>query len=471
MVSTNPTNTALHLMEIDVDALIADVQSKRKTPAKGDKKTNREKVYDPRGNLHCFNLGASKPVFDPKGKFMLKEYTKDETYMLDFAGGVFNTTTVQLYFEYNGVKHQMPNSHAVLRVLEDGKFNILTDGVTRDFNTMSYKDIIRIPEVATMTIEDGDKKVEKEVPFEIDLSTFDGPDGNNVVRDALQTQKRFEDRDFNENPKILVKDILAPHSCHVWQYAKQMNFNYLLFTFYPDATRPEEPYNAYLDISSSLDGSASTKYSLMIERQGVAPVVMVHTLAENMLHMDDNVVASVKRTSNMAQNAKVLHRAVMEALKGATLFESMLNAMSMTSPSTQADMGEYITKVFDINILDQGQGKRNIGTMEKILATTVDKAYGQKKKPQTWLDIYTGVMCWLFFDRQVNNLPNDEEGTLQSIEKLLYKLLVENDKAIIKAWKVLHTPNVGDDGKPLIFMKLENPTLMDAESLGRRTAA
>jgi len=424
-INTNVNNTG-----IDLQALLKNVQNKRTNAKAVPTETQREKVYDPHGNSHAFQFGSSPAWWDRKGKAILPKFNADPVYLLEKAGGNFDTEKVTLGYFSDGQWVELDNARGVIRTDRKGTSAVLTSNVTREYNTMSYRDIVKLPEF--LRDEDGSK-----VPFEIDLNDFER-NGQNPVRDMLQDQEQFSKRDLNDNPKVLLGDLLTPWGCSVWQNGRQLTFQYLVGNIFPNVNDKKDKYEVYLTIMSSMDGTAATKFFLTIQRV-VCKNTNAHAIANGWMPIANSqkLQQSIKRTANMADNLPNWHRSMLEVLTGSAAFQRAFTNLSNRPITNMADVGDCVQEVFKLDLEAKGQGKRGMGTFERVLQTMLNPMYGQTDRATNWLEVYNGLTAYITHERQVNNLPDGDEGNRQREEKLAYKIQVENDDKIAKAWNVV----------------------------------
>lgn len=443
---------------LNLDNLLRDLQDKKVTKTNDDE-SGREKVYDPHGNRHTFQYGTKKVYWDPEGKAILPEFTTDPLVFLNNSGGDFNVEKAPTSYFLNGEFHLIPNSRTIVRVDADGTHSVLTDGVTKDYNTTPYRDIIRLPDVLkidTGTKDANGNQVFSERPFAIDLNDFDIEEtGDNPVRDFLQQQDKFSGIDLNDHPKVMVSDLLTPWGCSVWQNGKQLTFQYKIGSMSPNTLDSDDKYDVYLTIMSSLDGTVSTKFFLTIVRV-FCKNTNAHAVAQGWMKLSeqDKLKQSIKRTSKMQEHQQRWYLSMMESLSGSVEFLNAFKRLSRTRLKSQADFGEVVTKLFKIDLEAKGQGKRGKSTFERVIMTMRDPKYTNDPNIENWLQLYNGLTAYIQHGRQVNNLPDGSEGERQREEKLQYKLMVERDTTLAESWKMVQQ-YAGFDSHEMVKMTID----------------
>lgn len=404
---------------IDLTGMLANIQAKRATK-KGDVEVQREKVYDPDGNSHAFQHGSAKAWWDPNGKSILESFDRDPLTLLTRAGGNFTVEKVSTGYQYNGNWIELDNQKAIIRTDKVGAPAVLTSNVTKEFNTMSYANIVKIPDLV------------------VSLDDFEDENGENPVRDMLQNQEHFSDQDLLQNPNVELSDLLIPWGCSVWQNGKQLTYQFKVGDIHPNVLDNTDRYEVYLTITTSMDGTAATKFFLTIVRV-VCKNTNAHAHAQGWapLSRNEKLRQSIKRTANMKDNLDKWHSSMVEVLTGSLQFQKAFKALSQKKPVNQGQIANYISKVFSLDLNNEGRGKRDKGTFERVLSTMLNPAYGQSGSVNSWLDIYNGVTAYIQHGRQVNNLAEGERGNQQREEKLAYKLLVEEDTLLSTAWSTI----------------------------------
>lgn len=399
---------------IDLSNMISEIAEKR--ALKKDSEIIRERVYDPNGNSHAFQFGAPPAWWDREQRANLDHFSKDPLVLLDAAGGNFTVEKVPTGYFLNGQWIELENQRAVVRTDKKGSAAVLTSSVTKEFSDVPYSRLIQIPDMA------------------LDVSDFEDPS----IRAFVQEQM---DQDLSSNPKINLSDILTPWGCSVWQNGKAITYQYKAGEITPNPEDVDDRYECYLTITSSLDGTMATKFFLTIIRV-VCRNTNAHAHAQGWANLSNNekLRQSLKRTGKMEQHLANWYRSVVEVLYGSQRFANAYSALAkkqFKSISDQKRLAEYICNVFDLDLEKSGRGNRDKATFQKVLEFSMNSDYGQQPRITNWLEAYNGVTAYIQHGRQVNNLAEGEEGVKQREEKLSYKLLVEQDDILSRAWSLV----------------------------------
>lgn len=399
---------------IDLSNMISEIAEKR--ALKKDSEIIRERVYDPNGNSHAFQFGAPPAWWDREQRANLSHFNKDPMVLLEAAGGNFSVEKAPTGYFLNGQWIELENQRAVVRTDKKGSAAVLTSSVTKEFSDVPYSRLIQIPDMA------------------VDVSDFEDAS----IRSFLQEQV---DQDLSSDSKINLSDILIPWGCSVWQNGKALTYQYKVGEITPNAEDTDDKYECYLTITSSLDGTMATKFFLTIIRV-VCRNTNAHAHAQGWANLSNNekLRQSLKRTGKMEQHLANWYRSVVEVLYGSQRFANAYSALAkkqFKSISDQKRLAEYICNVFDLDLEKSGRGNRDKATFQKVLEFSMNSDYGQQPRITNWLEAYNGVTAYIQHGRQVNNLAEGEEGVKQREEKLSYKLLVEQDDILSRAWSLV----------------------------------